>query len=1734
MSTEPVLPSQKQINYAKKIAADRKEDLPQNVLTNLKACRAYLNKYAKNSVAPIATKQILTESDGPKLPTELQRNFVTDIYNKLSDAIDLKELELGLSSYDNCRKFIDKHRNTFDARIQLESKKREQKSLASFRKELNFVDFITPELRAAVAAEKTSEDKENVIRAYRKAGKSGYSRLDASKLRSTTEKLLGYWLEGLQSTAFDAMGSLPNLIGDPKSVFGVSEIETLLNEHACDGIKFDQPHLPVRHLVLKLVKEKAEEKSPPVLSVLPLMAIRDPQAEKGYRWTPAIERIPLFNRNLIGESAKFPGLMCDNVDKFDAWAVEQEAIVQPDGVDSEIKLGIRDALDIWDEAFNVLAEPGLGGIQGWIARFIATRSEFWQIKKRKAVFALVDGGAVSGASRQVCNAYRQLIAEPEMLNIKELSLFRRAADTQPLPQKNYDTAQQGLDLTHITRYLGHMDSFKDGKREAFPLDPAQRDALIALDMTSNGELLAVNGPPGTGKTSLLRGVIASQWVAPLLTDAKQPMCPLILACAATNQAVTNIISSFDETPGAPLFGNDGSFLSGSPVSADSRWLPRLASYGWYAPPQVTQDVLRDYGKYQLIDREGTHKPWEFKGIVEGFGNFNETQSEDAYLYCAELFFGVRLDLPSTLQRLRQRVIQDKQNITKLQGHLGDWIKELHKLMSTDPWTVDHEERRQQLVLHAEPLAGKSGRQTQLHEAIAVFDAKIDQLARFNDFGTPVQQYVGLLATLPTNDPLKTETDYTHIKQQYDDLASLAAKLEETLHLSFLHRIKVAFSTVFQREETELRWSAMGEAMRACNLDVADGQPDIDAWLSAITARRGVLRARLDLSAAEGLRIYLAKKGIELTPTDDYRTLWPVELDAYRETLRAKRSQLVLEMKGIDERLAAIKSELSSLDHVFQARDAARARVKDARVDIVADLATFGDGVSSDMALLKSMDEAFTLTLAGTQSKDGLAQHQFDINKHAQDWLDTNVRVRIFHLAARYWEGRYVQSRKDTATRLYADENYVMRSEDQLRELAMLAPVFVVTAYSAPKLMRRNLQDFEENVPPYLFGEAELLIVDEAGQGTAEIGANAFMFARKSIVVGDVAQLEPVWNMGESADKGLVRRFDLAQIPCVEGQTPYQALVPSGILLACGSVMRMAQRATMWTNPAFPDTPGLTLTNHYRCLTSIIEICNRMVYRSTLHVATRAPNKLWRPELSRLGFLVTDEMANTKNPGGSRRNQSEAECIARWIYENEASIVKHYSTKKVARIEDVLAIVTPFSGQKLTLKRALAAQYKLKWDEQDKDAIYNKMVINTVHTLQGAEKQIVIFAMVETNDPSGSQFYDRGANLINVAISRAKEMFIVAMTQKAVDYARNLTPKTLSKPSDYLWQAVVANGSRLNARRLIIVESPNKCETIKKALGSSIEVEVIATEGHIAKLEEPQNWNALLANSPSWSALSDTGSRVFARIETLWPDLEACYLATDPDAEGEAIAWHILRVLRDRQGAGDISAPSGKMPLIKRMRFYNLEPTEVNRAYDVASTGLDAGMIKSALARGLIDYLITTEYPQRIRLGSANSFARGIGRVQLGVLDLVSQAIRNKPSYGVKVSIPLDDGSKFPTYVLRPSANDADDINRIWQTDNVEVAEKAALRMQARLNEVGLKVAIQWTSDPLRQHEPYPGLNTARLLALAWRAKRMQPVRVMAALQALYEGATELARPNAGLQVDAQKCSSTEQSLFIEE
>jgi len=126
-----------------------------------------------------------------------------------------------------------------------------------------------------------------------------------------------------------------------------------------------------------------------------------------------------------------------------------------------------------------------------------------------------------------------------------------------------DIANQPLSVSELIEanflHLGQMGF-------DFPLSISQRKSLYTLLQTDN-KVFAVNGPPGTGKTTLLQSIVANKIVDRAI-KGNNPS--IILACSTNNQAVTNIIDSFSKS------NTRTGHLQG-------RWLPEIDGYATYLP-----------------------------------------------------------------------------------------------------------------------------------------------------------------------------------------------------------------------------------------------------------------------------------------------------------------------------------------------------------------------------------------------------------------------------------------------------------------------------------------------------------------------------------------------------------------------------------------------------------------------------------------------------------------------------------------------------------------------------------------------------------------------------------------------------------------------------------------------------------------------------------------------------------------------------------------------------------------------------------------------------------------------------------------------------------------------------------------------------------------------------------------------------------------------------------------------
>lgn len=383
-----------------------------------------------------------------------------------------------------------------------------------------------------------------------------------------------------------------------------------------------------------------------------------------------------------------------------------------------------------------------------------------------------------------------------------------------------------------------------------------------------------------------------------------------------------------------------------------------------------------------------------------------------------------------------------------------------------------------------------------------------------------------------------------------------------------------------------------------------------------------------------------------------------------------------------------------------------------------------------------------------------------------DALDTTLRYQAFVDAVRYWEGRWIEETKAFLALPPSKQRRCGEKTVKKRwyQRAMLTPCFVSTFYMVPKFFNYSKRLEEKNgnsVFSYLSltDFIDYLIVDEAGQVPPEVGAGVFALARRAVVVGDVKQIEPVWNILPKVDLGNLKSEGLIGEDEKAAEEIYR---PKGFLASCGSIMQMAQNACGFTERDSTER-GVMLTEHFRCYNEIIAYCNELAYHGVLQprrgLSSRVTDNLYPPMVC----IHVEGKSSVRNK--DRFNEAECNAICNWLAEQKEVIEKRYIDKKKYHcLEDIVGILTPFVGQKKCLGRILR-QGRFKVD---------RMKLGTVHALQGAERPIVLFSAVYGPDDVGTMFFDMGnkPNMLNVAVSRAQDSFIVFANSKIFCPATN--------------------------------------------------------------------------------------------------------------------------------------------------------------------------------------------------------------------------------------------------------------------------------------------------------------------------------------------------------------------------
>ncbi|MBY6410907.1 type I DNA topoisomerase [Rhodococcus sp. BP-252] len=315
------------------------------------------------------------------------------------------------------------------------------------------------------------------------------------------------------------------------------------------------------------------------------------------------------------------------------------------------------------------------------------------------------------------------------------------------------------------------------------------------------------------------------------------------------------------------------------------------------------------------------------------------------------------------------------------------------------------------------------------------------------------------------------------------------------------------------------------------------------------------------------------------------------------------------------------------------------------------------------------------------------------------------------------------------------------------------------------------------------------------------------------------------------------------------------------------------------------------------------------------------------------------------------------------------------------------------------------------------------------------------------------------------------------------------------------------------RRLVIVESPTKAKKIAPYLGKNYVVE--ASVGHIRDLPRGAADVPAKYKGEPWARLGVDVDHDFealyvvspekkgkvAELKGLLKDADELFLATDPDREGEAIAWHLLETLNP------------KIP-VRRMVFHEItKPAILAAAADTRE--LDQDLVDAQETRRILDRLYGYEVSPVLWKKVMPKLSAG--RVQSVATRIIVQRERDRMAFRTAeywdISATLDAGAdqsprSFGARLVnvdgaRVAAGRDFGADGKLKSDAVTVLDESRARRLAEALE-GVDLTVASAEDKPYTRKPYPPFMTSTLQQEAGRKLRFSSERTMRVAQRLYE------------------------------
>lgn len=273
-------------------------------------------------------------------------------------------------------------------------------------------------------------------------------------------------------------------------------------------------------------------------------------------------------------------------------------------------------------------------------------------------------------------------------------------------------------------------------------------------------------------------------------------------------------------------------------------------------------------------------------------------------------------------------------------------------------------------------------------------------------------------------------------------------------------------------------------------------------------------------------------------------------------------------------------------------------------------------------------------------------------------------------------------------------------------------------------------------------------------------------------------------------------------------------------------------------------------------------------------------------------------------------------------------------------------------------------------------------------------------------------------------------------------------------------------------KLLIVESPNKIKKIKGYLGDGWNV--AASVGHIRDLPTNEFGFEPPEFRPSY-VINEDKKKVVSNLKKLASDASEVYLATDPDREGEAIAWHLKVVLG--------------LKTYKRVTFDEITKSAIQKALN-SPRSIDDHLVHAQEARRVADrivgYLISPILSQQANIPMS------AGRVQSPTVKLIVlrereiQAFTKKPFYSVKATLP--------------NGLNVELVVKEWAADGKHIFDREIAEAIAAITQVKI-TSIETLPKEVKPRAPF---TTSTLQQVASSLLKFPLAKTMELAQSLFE------------------------------